>query len=478
MLKSLLGVYSFKFVKTVIYMLQTSEYQMSPYLRWLWRTNDFARVTYRKNLVMTRPAKLLLAVMQVGLLLQLTGAIILGVWSLSTSNFGFLPLAVALLVSAPIVWAHLIVLPLLLGRFLIIKPSHKLQVNRSKKRFQGHQALKIAVAGSYGKTTMKEMLLTVLSEGKKVSATPANLNVPISHARFAKTLSSDEDILIIEYGEGAPGDVTKFAQVTKPDIGIITGLAPAHLDKYKTLQKAGEDIFSLADFVKAENIYVNNESEAAKAFIKNYNLYDSKNAAGWTIGNIEIGLDGTRFEMKKDTKTLKINSQLLGGHQVGPLALVAALSDKLGLNPEQIVTGISKIKPFEHRMEASRLAGAWVLDDTYNSNIDGMKAGLRLLKELPAKRKIYITPGLVDQGAETAKIHHDLGETIAKTNPDIVILMKHSVTPDIQKGLEKSNYRGQLIIEDDPLNFYNNLDKFVAAGDLVMMQNDWPDQYN
>jgi len=478
MLRNYLSIYRPDFPKVVVYMLQATEYQIGPYLRWLWRTSDFSKVMHRKTLVMTKPAKLLLITLYIGILTQLSLATVLGIWGISEPVPGLPLVALILFFCAPVVWSHLIVLPLILGRMFIIRPSHAVQVRKSHKSFKEHKALKIAVAGSYGKTTLKEMLLTVLSEGKKVAATPANLNVPISHARFAKKLSGDEDVLILEYGEGAPGDIAKFAKVTKPDIGIITGLAPAHLDKYKTLQRAGEDIFSLAQYLNPSDVYVNSESEAAQPFVKkSFNTYDSKNAAGWAIGEIKVSLDGTSFEMKKGDKTLKAKSQLLGRHQVGPLGVVAALADRLGLGVQQIEAGISKIEPFEHRMQPRKTAGAWILDDTYNGNIDGMKAGLRLLQELPAKRKVYITPGLVDQGSESAKIHQELGEAIASAKPHVVVLMKHSVTPNIQKGLEANGYKGRLIIEDDPLDFYNNLDKFIAAGDLVMMQNDWPDQY-
>ena len=127
-------------------------------------------------------------------------------------------------------------------------------------------------------------------------------------------------------------------------------------------------------------------------------------------------------------------------------------------------------------MRPYQLSGAWIIDDTYNGNIEGMKAGLALLKDLEAKRKIYVTPGLVDQGAEEKRVHRELGEAIADASPDKVILMRHSVTPFILDGLR--DFKGELIVEDDPLDFYANLDKFVAAGDLVLMQNDWPDNYN
>ena len=460
-------------------MLQSTEYQLGKYLRWLWSTEDFSLVMHRKTLVFTRPAKLLLLALSAGMLVQIVASIIWGIWLIvndSTNLIGY-PLAVFLV--TPALWAHLIIVPVWLGRYFISRPSQKLQIQRSKSTFTKHRAIKIAVAGSYGKTTMKEMLLTVLSEGKKVDATIANKNVSISHAQFAKKLKGDEEILVIEYGEGAPGDIKRFVGITQPDIGIITGLAPTHMDKYKTVESAGQDIFSLADYLNNRNIYVNSDSESVKHFLKpNFIGYSSSGVGEWKTSDIRVGIKGLSFKLSSKKRGLSLKSQLLGKHQVGPLALVAVLATELGLDEEQIKRGVAKIMPFEHRMQAKEVDGAWILDDTYNGNIEGMKAGLQLLAELQGKRKIYVTPGLVDQGKESAWIHHQLGKFIAASNPDIVVLMKHSVTPDIKKGLKDNNFKGQLIIEDDPLNFYNNLDQFIASGDVVMMQNDWPDNYN
>jgi UDP-N-acetylmuramoyl-tripeptide--D-alanyl-D-alanine ligase len=168
---------------------------------------------------------------------------------------------------------------------------------------------------------------------------------------------------------------------------------------------------------------------------------------------------------------------LVGRHLIGPLAFVAAFAMQQGLSKEQVEAGIARTRPFEHRMQPYPLQGAWIIDDTYNGNIEGIRVGTSLLKELPAKRKIYITPGLVDQGAETATIHQAMGRYIADAKPDIVVLMQHSVTPFIRQGLEAAGYSGKVLVEDDPLQFYTNLNLFVAAGDLVLMQNDWPDNY-
>ncbi len=478
MIEALIGVYRLRFARTIVYMMQATEYQIWPYLKWLWRTSNFNAVMHRKTLVMTKKAKLLTVFMGPGILLQ---EILSAIWFIAAvrgHHTVWVPVAAAVFITAPVIWAHLIIVILAAGDWLITKPYSWLQIRESAKIFASHPGVKIAVAGSYGKTTMKEILLTVLNEGKKVAATPANKNVAFSHAQFAKDLDGDEDILIIEFGEGAPDDVAKFTKTTRPNIGIITGLAPAHLDKYKTLQRAGEDIFSLADFLGSKNVYVNGESKEILPFVKKSHwLYDQKQTAGWKISDIKVSINGVSFKMTKAAANLQIKSRLLGKHQVGPLAAAASIAHTLGLTNKQIEEGIAKIQPFEHRMQPREASGAWIIDDTYNGNIEGTLAGLKLLKELPAKRKIYVTPGLVDQGRESSKIHQTLGGAIAKASPDLVVLMRHSVTDDITTGIKEGNYKGQLVLEEDPLNFYNHLDQFVAAGDLVLLQNDWPDNY-
>jgi UDP-N-acetylmuramoyl-tripeptide--D-alanyl-D-alanine ligase len=465
--------------RALVYMLQSTEYRVGPYLLWYGRTVDFRAVAHRRSLEQTRAARLLLTFFYVGMFLQLAvgaTAVYLGV--LSKQNLSlFAGLIVAL--SYPWVGAYLLTVPIIFGRAFIIYPRERRLMARSRRIFSEYPGVVIAVAGSYGKTSMKELLLTVLSEGKKVAATPANKNVASSHAAFAAHLDGDEDILIVEYGEGAPGDVKRFAETTDPDIGIITGIAPAHLDQYGTLEAAARDIFSLADYLKDDHIYINAESPAARDYIKPTHLtYDSSRAADWKISGIRVTAEGTSFTMRRGKQHFSIRSRLLGRHQVGPLALAAALADELGLSKAQIMAGLAKTEAFEHRMQARQLPGdIWIIDDTYNGNIEGMRAGLRLLAELPAKRRIYVTPGLVDQGPEHLPIHQELGKLIAATKPDMVVLMQNSATAPIRQGLDEAGYSGKLLIEDDPLAFYNQIDQFVAAGDVVLLQNDWTDNY-
>jgi UDP-N-acetylmuramyl pentapeptide synthase len=478
MIRSLISMYLPSYPKVLVYMLQGSEYKTKPYLTWLHRTKDFSAVMQRRTLERTKPARVLLLALRLGIALQLIIGIVLiylGIWHHLAGGIVF---GAAVIVCYPLLWAYLLLLALGLGRALVEGPAEQQATKQSRTEFAKHSAIKIAVAGSYGKTTMKELLNTVLSQGLNVAATPANKNVARSHAQFAKKLSGDEDVLIIEYGEGAPGDVGRFAEVTQPTHAVITGLAPAHLDQYKTLQAAGEDIFSVASYLDGKNVYVNNDSDSVKPFLKSsYKLFDHTGALGWKTSNIHVSLEGTSFYLEKGKESLHLHSDLIGKHQVGYLSLVASLALSLGLSDKQVIDGIAKTKPFEHRMQPYQLSGAWIVDDTYNGNLEGIAAGTQLLKDLSAKRKLYVTPGLVDQGDEKERVHIQVGKLIAAAEPDLVVLMRNSVTEYIETGLKQGHYSGKVQIESNPLEFYTNLTHFVASGDLVVMQNDWTDNY-
>ena len=478
-MKPLTSLYSLRYPGTIIYMLQSCEYRAIPYLRWLWRTRDFSTVSNRGHLKRTRYARLLLVLLVAGIAIEVAAGLSLIVLGIVDGLAGYWAFGAAVIVAYPIIWPHLIVLPLELGRLYVVEPKQEGEVRRSADIFSAHSAVKIAVAGSYGKTTMKEVLNTVLSEGKRVAATEANHNVAIEHAKFAHRLEGNEEVLIIEYGEGAPGDVRKFSANTHPTHGIITGLAPAHLDSYKTMEAAAADIFSLGEYLKGKNVYVNADSKAASEHIgEGYVRYGESGAGKWKATDISVSASGLKFKLKNGKRTLELESHMLGRHQVGTLSLAALLGLELGLSEAQVKAGIANTAPFEHRMQPYQLGGALIIDDTYNGNIDGVRAGTRLLAELSSKRKIYVTPGLVEQGNETESVHTEMGRLIAGSEPNIVVLMNNSVTEYIRNGLEESSYAGELRIEDKPLEFYRNLEHFVAAGDTVMMQNDWPDNYS
>lgn len=167
---------------------------------------------------------------------------------------------------------------------------------------------------------------------------------------------------------------------------------------------------------------------------------------------------------------------MIGEHTIGVTSAVVALAHELGVTKKQIEAGMRRVLPFEHRMDPRPLHGAWIIDDTYNGNSLGVAAGLAFLKSSGARRRVYVTPGLVETGAAAESVHEEIGKQIA-VSADVVVLMKNSVTEYIKAGLLKKKFAGTLIEVDNPLEFYTNLEHFVAMGDIVLMQNDWTDNY-
>ena len=479
MIKTFLSFYTIKAPIILVYMLQQVEYNPIKFLDWVERlykqNKTLGTVTHRQKLVVTTKAKMLVTFLYVLVVLVVLISLVLsdGKLLFVAANLGIL------LFSLPFGLILALAIVSFVAHRLIIKPSERRLVGASRRIFGEHKAVKIAVVGSYGKTTMKEMLLSILEQGLNVAATPGNMNTSVSHARFVKLLSGNEEVIVVEFGEGEPGDVKRMSNMLRPDYAVITGLAPNHLDYYSTLNAVADDLLSVKDYLGKDSVFVNAESPLLKQYTKTgVTTFNKSSVLGWRISGARITITSTAFIMKKGKRTLSVKTGLLGEHQIAPVAFAAAIADKLGLTKSQIEAGCLSVKPYEHRMQPRKIHGAWLIDDTYNGNLEGLLAGLNLLNSIDATRKWYVTPGLVDQGIETESVHRKIGKSIAESKIDIVVLMDNSVRYYIEDSMKKYGFKGQLRVEKNPLEFYQNIEHVTAAGDVVLMQNDWTDNYN
>lgn len=462
-------------IRTYAYMLQVSGYDVQTYWDWLRRVGDIRQVNRRATLDMTPKAGLVVAwigLVYGGLMLcgayMLIGAIFSGVWLVG---------GLVVLVMLPWVVSLSAVPILLVGEILLQRPRERRLIRRATERVSGIEAYKIAIAGSYGKTTMKETLKTILSVKLDTAATPGNLNTPLGTARFVGQLGGSEEVVIFELGEAHVGDVAELCDMTQPDMGIITGINQAHLESFGAIEHTIGTIFELEEYLGEKPLYKNKDSELVRTRLRDDDVYaySHKGVGSWSVSNVRSDLTGTYFMAKNGVIELSLRSGLLGTYQVGPLLACVDIAYRLGLSAEQIAEGVGYTKPFEHRMSPRELAGAWIIDDTYNGNLEGVRVGLEFLRGLDAKRKIYVTPGLVEQGDETEAVHIEMGAQAAYC--DEVVLMQNSTTGYIKKGLNEAGFNGKLQIVEEPLVFYRNLARFVKPGDVVLMQNDWTDNY-
>ncbi|MEK7136527.1 MAG: UDP-N-acetylmuramoyl-tripeptide--D-alanyl-D-alanine ligase [Patescibacteria group bacterium] len=467
---------SLKFLETLVYMLQAVEYHVDEYFSWLWRTSDFSKVAIRKQIVWTLKAKLIWFSLWILVVLWFVFAVFLarifvGFW------FQVMVIGLAILI-LPFVLPYLIVLPLYIFKFTIQKMVEYLIIRKAKAKLQTIKAVKIAIAGSYGKSTFKEILVTILAEGKKVKATTGNQNTPLGISRFIAGLPGAEEVLIFEMGEYYPGDIKILCDIIQPDLGVITGINEAHLSRFKKIENSINTIFELADYLGNKPLYVNIESRYIKnKILPNHIRYNKDGVGKWVVVERATGLGGTSFRLKNAGVEIMVRSKLLGKHQVGPLATAVVIARHLGLAVQDIEKGVENTRPFEHRLQLQVWpGGVTVIDDTYNGNPEGVRAGLDFLKEIKGHRLIYLTPGLVEMGHQAKEIHLDIGRRLVGA-VEMVILIKNSVTPYIATGLTEAGFKGSVVWYESMPKALVGLKSLTLSGDLVLMQNDWPDQY-
>lgn len=471
---SFLSRYRPRYVRSLVYMLQASEYHVREYLAWYHRTSDFAHVERRKRLVFTPKAIALFVFSYVVIVSWVVG--LLSYAASTGSDVSIIILACVALLT-PFYFPYTLALFVAVGNLLQI-PAERALVANARKKLRAHKGIRIAIAGSYGKTSMRELLRTVLADGKKVAAPGGSINTPLGIAQFVEQLAGDEDVLIFELGEYYPGDIRRLCAFVRPDIGIITGINEAHLEKFGTLERTTATIFELAQFVEPSKLYVNAENARAKQAAQSGNvLFSREGTAVWRASEPSTSLAGTSFSLTNSISTFTVSSKLLGLHMVGPLVAAVDIGLSLGLTVAQVERGVAHTKPFEHRLEPKEWqGGVTLLDDSYNGNPDGVAAVIAFLSSLEGRRW-YVTPGLVEAGPRVREVHERIGTQLAEAGIEKVVLIRDSVTPHIEAGLKAAGFTGELLWYDDMPKCLAALHAQTVPGDIVLIQNDWPDQY-
>lgn len=468
MINRIIFLFTPSYPNVIAYLLQSSEYNAYWYLKSYNEADDLSQIAKHMRYDATQAYRAMRALVWVLMAAFYAVAIVMFI----QASWQSVLIGAGLVIIAPVAVAYLIVLPLVAADFFIRKPRQAKMVRDATSKLREHKATKIAVVGSYGKTTMKEILTATLAEGAKVAATPGNYNTPVGVSRFTANLDGDEDILIIEMGEYIPGDIRKICEMAAPDYAVVTGINEQHMQRMGTLENTVNTIYEIANFVDKDKVLVNTDSElAAGAMDKKNVAYNSKQAGKWKASKVKTTIKETSFTATKGKTKLAIKSSLLGVHQVGPLLAAVYLADRLGYDKKKIVTGLKKVEPEGRRFSAKELSnGATFIDDTYNGNPDGFVAGIDFLNGLKDKT-VYITGGIIELGEDRVRIHEYLGQYLAKSKIDRILLID---TPAAQWMLDgfnsvKSDRKVEIISKDAEI--YDNLDKFTSDGEVVLMQN-------
>lgn len=348
--------------------------------------------------------------------------------------------------------------------------------------------LKIGITGSYGKTSVKEILRTILSQKYRVLATPANYNTPLGIALTVKQLDSTHDIFIAEMGARSKGDIKELAQMVKPKYGVLTGVNNQHLETFGTIDTTKNAKFELFENLADGGVgFFSSDNQNAVELMQRFD--GEKYAAG--IGgennlvratDVKTDVRGMSFTLnfsgEKGEKAVKCSTVLLGKHSVRNICLAAAVAYKIGLTPKEIAAGINRIKSVGHRLELMpNNKNIVIIDDSYNSNVDGVNAAMDVLDTFTG-RKIVVTPGLVELGKMENVANREFGKTLSNHANMVIIIGRHNAEMLIN-GLLEGGFDRENIKFAKSLNKGNKLlNELLQEGDVVLFENDLPDNYN
>lgn len=372
---------------------------------------------------------------------------------------------------------------------LIIAPFEALVKNHYVKiatqKLKRSDVIKIGITGSYGKTSVKEILKSILSQKYRVLATPASYNTPLGIALAVKRLDSTHDIFIAEMGARNVGDIRETATIVKPDIGVLTGVNSQHLESFgsieKTIATKYELFENLADGGKG---FFSSDNENSVALYKKFGgekylagLGDEDNFV--TAKDVETDMRGTTFTLcVKGEEPVRCSTVLLGKHSIKNICLASCVCYKVGMTAEEIALGINRIQSVGHRLElVPNNKDIVVIDDSYNANEDGISASMEVL-DLFEGRKIVVTPGLVELGKNENLANFELGKTLAKHADVVFIVGTHNAEillgGLLEGGMKKENVR----FASSSNRGNKELNQMLEKGDVVLFENDLPDNYN
>ncbi|MBI2625804.1 UDP-N-acetylmuramoyl-tripeptide--D-alanyl-D-alanine ligase [Candidatus Parcubacteria bacterium] len=353
----------------------------------------------------------------------------------------------------------------------------------------------IAVAGSYGKTTTKRVLQAVLSAKFTVAATPESVNTPLGIARFIlQEVRPSTTVLILELGEHYRGDVARLCAIARPDIAVITGINEAHLERMGDVATAAATVFEAVRHAKPNAFVVlNADDENVRAHGNRIVIPPDRLAffsatnhplCRYRISNEQFpedgsGIRGTLTFPEEDERTaLHFHIPLVGAYALGTLVAACLVARHLGLNRTEIQIGIGQIRPVEHRLQVLKGTDEiLIIDDSYSGNPAGVREAIGVLSRFRSRRKIYLTPGLVETGSRAAQLHREIGAALARV-ADVVILIRNSVTPLLAEGLRQSGFQERHIVWfEHAAAAHAALPHILKPGDVILFQNDWGDQY-
>jgi len=380
---------------------------------------------------------------------------------------------------------------------LINKPVEKqvnqYYINDAKRILREHPNLRIiGVTGSYGKTSVKYYLNTLLSEGFRVLITPESFNTPMGVVRTIRgDLQNTHEVFVCEMGARHVGDIKEICDIVHPDDGVVTSIGPQHLETFHNQQNIINTKYELLDaveekkntdkqqrqhlkWVNYDNDFIHDNMKYSDAI-----TYGTREGAAYRASDVSVSRAGTSFKVTgPDGVSENFTTKLIGPHNVQNVVGAIAVAASLGIPMNKLKMAVRRLQPVSHRLELIQRGPITILDDAYNSNPAGAKTAIETLSLFTDTVKILVTPGMVELGAKENELNKEFGRQASEVC-DYIILVGEKQTEYIKKGALENGFSEEKLFVKNTLNEATALMYELDAGKekVILLENDLPDNY-
>jgi UDP-N-acetylmuramoyl-tripeptide--D-alanyl-D-alanine ligase len=334
----------------------------------------------------------------------------------------------------------------------------------------------IAVGGSNGKTTTKELLASVLRQKLNTLSSEASFNNDIGVPLTLLRLEKNHEVIINEVGTNHPGELAPLVKMVKPKYGVITSIGREHLEFFGDVAGVAEEEGWLAELLPADGkLFINGDSEwtrsirrRAQATVVQVGFTETND---WHVRSVRLDKNGSTFRIEAPQPDFsgEYRINLLGRHQITNALFAIALGAELGLSRAEIERGLAECQPPKMRMQLWEFNGVRVLDDAYNANTDSMIAALQTLHDLPYKgRRVAVLGDMAELGAQADAAHEEVGRRAAELGVAQIFAVGKMASV-IARGARKAGlHRVFEFLDVD--SAATAVKSFVKAGDVVLLK--------
>ena len=329
----------------------------------------------------------------------------------------------------------------------------------------------VGVTGSAGKTTTKDVIAEMLSEGFKTAKTEGNLNNHVGLSLSLLRIDDQARIAVLEMGMNHAGEIRALAEIARPNVGVVTNVGWAHMESFNSIDGIAAAKRELIESLPSEGTAVLNADDArVAAFAGTYKgsvvTFGESEKAAVRAEDVKFTEDGVTFRVG----AIRFESPLIGHHAVSNLLAGIAVAGVYGITPDRLTTRVRNIQPGKMRGERLRHRGILVFNDCYNSNPDAARAMLAVLRDTPAKRRIAVLGEMLELGPWAEPLHRDVGDYAAACGIDVLVGLRGAACYMLDAAKRSGLRADAAFFFDDPVPAGRLARSLAQPGDAILFK--------